>query len=300
MRRGSAVGIGYIVLTAGCFATSDATAKYLGASLPIVVLLWSRYVFQSAVMVSLQWHRRGWRRLIRSAHPRLQALRAALLAANATCAFAGLQVLPLAEFTALVMLGPMFSTLLAATLLRERVAPARWAMVLLGFVGMLVIVRPGHGAIGWAAALPIAAAALFAFFQVVTSKLAALDDTVTTNLLSGLGALTILCAVLLAGPIHLFDTLGGARLDEWLLIGGLGAVATLGQMSMTLAIRAAPLSVLTPFGYVQIAMAAAIGWLVFSRAPDGVSALGMALIALAGAATVLLHAREAAVARGVR
>jgi drug/metabolite transporter (DMT)-like permease len=285
------------VLTAGCFATSDATAKHLGATLPILVLLWARYAFQTTVMASMQIRRRPWRELVRSTHPRLQALRAGLLVANASCSFAGLQYLPLAEFTALVMLAPMFSTVLAASVLHERVTPLRWAMVALGFAGMLVIVRPGHGTLGWAVALPIAAAAFFALFQVVTNRLSAADDSVTTNLLSGLGALVILCIVLAVLPVDAVAVLRQANPVEWLLIGMLGAAATLGQMSMTLAIRAAPLSVLTPFGYAQIAFAAFIGWLLFRHSPDHWSAAGMALIAMAGAATVVINAREAAAQR---
>ena len=296
-RRHTRAGIAYIVLTAGCFATSDATAKQLGATLPILVLLWARYIFQTAVMATMQFRRRNWRDLIRSTQPRLQTLRAVLLVANATCSFAGLQFLPLAEFTALVMLAPMFSTVLAATLLHERVTPLRWSMVALGFAGMLAIVRPGHSALGWAVCLPIAAAALFALFQVVTNRLSEADDTVTTNLLSGLGALLVLCIALAVLPVDAVAVLRQANSVEWLLIGMLGAVATLGQMSMTLAIRSAPLSMLTPFGYVQIAFAAFIGWLLFRHSPDLWSTSGMAVIAMAGAITVVVNARETARAR---
>ncbi|MET0210046.1 MAG: hypothetical protein ABW220_13460, partial [Burkholderiaceae bacterium] len=69
MTARTGAGIGYIVLTAGCFATSDATAKHLGATLPILVLLWARYMFQTTVMASMQMRRRPWRELIRSTHP---------------------------------------------------------------------------------------------------------------------------------------------------------------------------------------------------------------------------------------
>ncbi len=287
-----ATGIAAIVVTAGCFATSDATVKHLGVALPVVVLLWARYLFQTTLMAGLQMTRRHWRDLLRSSDPKLQALRAGLLVANATCSFVGLQHLPLAEFTALAMLAPMASTLLAATLLGEPVSTPRWVMVGLGFFGMLAIVRPGSGALGGAVAYPIAGALLFAFFQVVTSRLASVDDMVTTNLCSGIGALVVLCAALALLPTELLPTLRGASRSQWLLIGVLGAFATLGQMAMTVAIRAAPLSMLTPFGYVQIAFAALIGWLLFSHSPDGWSTAGMVVIALAGVATVGLNAAE--------
>ncbi len=288
----SGTGIAAIVLTAGCFATSDATVKHLGVALPVVVLLWARYLFQTTLMAGVQMSRRRWRDLLRSGAPRLQSIRAGLLVANATCSFVGLQHLPLAEFTALAMLAPMASTVLAAVLLGERVSAARWAMVVLGFAGMVAIVRPGSGAFGWAVGFPVAGALLFALFQVVTRRLAAVDDMVTTNLCSGLGALAVLCVALALLPVDLVPTLRGASRSQWLLIGVLGAIATLGQMAMTVAIRAAPLSTLTPFGYLQIAFAAMIGWLLYRHSPDRWSTVGMAVIALAGMATVALNAAD--------
>lgn len=288
------VGIAFILLTAGCFAVSDATIKFLGATLPVVVLLWARYFFQTSTMAALQTRRRGWRALLHSGRPGLQFVRAGLLLGNASCSFIGLQYVPLAEFTALAMLAPMASTLLASTVLRERVSLAQWAMVVLGFCGMLVIVRPGVGALGWSAAYPLAGALLLAAFQIVTNRLTLVDGLVTTNLYSGLGALIVLSLALAVLPVDLVATLGQATTEQWLLIVLLGAIATAGQAFMVLAIRAAPLSTLTPFAYVQIAFAAAIGWLVFRHRPDGVAVVGMVLIALAGAITVVLGSRQRA------
>ena len=290
-------GIAFIVLTAGCFATSDATVKHLGAAFPVLVLLWARYVFQTALMLALQFARRGWRDLLRSGRPSLQLFRATLLISNATCSFVGLQKLPLAECTALAMLAPVASTLLASVVLRERVTAARWAMVFLGFVGMLVIVRPGSGQLGWAVAFPLAGALFFAAFQIVTNRLSAVDDMITTNLWSGLVALVMLCVALAVLPVDLLPSLSTASTGQWLLIGVLGLAATAGQMSMVAAIRAAPISVLTPFGYVQIGFAAIIGWAIFSHAPDLWAVVGMGLIAAAGVFTVWLNARDNAAAR---
>jgi RarD protein len=288
----SHAGIAYIVLTAGCFATSDATVKHLGASLPVLVLLWSRYLFQTSVMAGLQARRRSWRHLLQSGHPRLQVLRASLLLGNSSCAFFGLQYLPLAEFTALVMMAPLASTLLAALVLGERVSPARWLLVGLGFAGMLVIVRPGGGALGWPALYAIGGALSFAAYQIVTQRLNAVDDLVTTNLLSGSLALLMLCLALLVLPIDLQPTLGQATPTQWLLLLLVGVAATSGQAFMVMAIRSAPLSLLGPFGYAQIAFAVLIGWALFQRTPDLPAVLGMVLIAAAGVATVWLNSRE--------
>jgi drug/metabolite transporter (DMT)-like permease len=287
------VGIAYMVLTAGCFATSDASIKHLGAALPVLVLLWSRYVFQTAAMAVMQSTRRRWHDMLRSGHPRLQALRAALLLANATCSFVGLQYLPLAEFTALAMLAPMVSTLLASLVLRESIGRGRWAMVLLGFAGMLVIVRPGSGDLGWGVVFPLAGALFFAGFQIVTNRLASVDDMVTTNLWSGLGALLVLCIALVSTPaVDVVPALSHASAREWLLIAALGAVATLGQVCMVAAIRHAPLSTLTPFSYAQVAFAAVISWALFRHAPDHWATVGMGMIATAGAGTVWLNGRR--------
>ena len=99
-------------------------------------------------------------------------------------------------------------------------------------------------------------------------------------------------------PVDVLPTLSHASSSQWLLIGVVGAIATLGQMCMVLAIRSAPLSTLTPFSYAQIAFAALISWLLFRHAPDGWAAAGMGLIASGGAATVWLNARGASNGQG--
>ena len=104
----------------------------------------------------------------------------------------------------------------------------------------------------------------------------------------------MLCVALAVLPVDLMPTLSHASTGQWLQIGMIGAIATLGQMCMVLAIRSAPLSTLTPFGYVQIAFAATISWLLFRHAPDLWTAAGMGLIAFGGAATVWLNKRETA------
>lgn len=137
-------------------------------------------------------------------------------------------------------------------------------------------------------------ALFFAAFQIVTNRLISVDDTVTTNLFSGLGALLVLCIALAVVPLDVVPTLRHASPMQWMLIGVVGVVATTGQMCMALAIRCAPLSTLTPFGYAQIAFAALISWVVFKDTPDPWAAAGMGLIAFGGAATVWLNARERA------
>lgn len=282
-----------MLLAAACFATSDATVKYLGQTMPVVLLLWARYLVQALVMVTVQARRRAWRELLASQHLPLQGLRALLLLGNAACSFFGIQHLPLAEFTALAMLAPVATTLLANFLLHEKVGHARWVIVALGFAGMLLVVRPGSGALGWGVAFPVAGAVLFAAFQIVTSRLMERDDMVTTNMLSGLTAWSVLCLLLLIFPTDALQSFERTGPVHWALVLCLGSVATLGQILLAMAIRTAPVSTLTPFGYSQIAFAALISWLVFSQQPDRMAAAGMLLIAISGALTVWLSHRSA-------
>jgi len=161
-------GILIMVMTTAAFAASDSTVKLIGAAVPLLALLWVRYLFQ-LVVLGVWLVRRGGSGLFRSASLKLQFVRAALLLTNSACTFAGLRHLPLPVTTSLAMLAPLISTLLAATVLKDEVSRSKWAMVVLGFIGMLLVVRPGGSAFTWTVVYPIAAATTFACFQVVSS-----------------------------------------------------------------------------------------------------------------------------------
>jgi len=286
-------GVVLVLLTTCMFAGSDATIKYLGGSIPVLVLLWVRYMFQTATMAG--WHLlRGGPTRIRSRVPALQCLRGLLLLCNSAASFYGVQLLPLAEFTALMLLAPVATTVLGALVLKEPVSPARWAMVALGVVGMLAVVRPtGAGALGWGALLPISSALCYAAFQLVTRRIASADDLVVTNFLSALLVTSVLGVVLWALPIDIAPALRLASGKQWALLLLMGTFATAGHVCMAGAVRVAPLSVLMPFAYAQIVFATAIGWLLFAHAPDLWAVAGICLIGLGGIGTVWLNGRPA-------
>lgn len=292
------VGITLILLMAACFATMDTAVKYVGALLPILVVLLARYGVQAASMglwlAVSQW--RGGAGF-RSAHPRFQAVRGALLLASSTFGFLGLRHLPVAEFTAINMLTPVMVTLLAATLLREQVSRLRWALVVGGFAGALIVIRPGSGLFGWAVLLPLAGSVAYASFQVLTRKLSALESPYTTHFYTGLTGTLVVVALLLATEVPLRATLQDASALQIGLLLAIGTLGTLGHLMLVLAFGLAPTATLMPFMYVQIAFAAAVGWLVFRHAPDGWGWLGMAVVAACGAASAWLNVREAAAVR---
>ena len=284
------LGIALVFLMAGCFATMDTSAKYLGAFIPVLLMMWARYLTQALVMAA--WLMRPGSAGFRAAHPRFQALRGMLLLLTSSASFYGVQYLPVAEFTAINMLTPVVVTLLAAWILHERVSLLRWTLVCGGFAGALIVIRPGSGLFGWAVLFPLAGAFSYASFQVLTSKLSALESPYTTHFYTGLTGTLILTPLLLLSPIDIAATLQAAQPQHLALMLVIGLLGTTGHLLLILALGFAPTATLMPFVYVQIAAAAAVSWVVFRHVPDGWAWVGMAVIALCGAASAWLNVRR--------
>jgi drug/metabolite transporter (DMT)-like permease len=293
------LGIALILLMAACFGTMDTSVKYLGAFVPVLVILWGRYTVQAVSMAA--WLTRS--RLkpggagFRAAHPRFQVARGLLLLSSSTCAFFGLQYLPVAEFTAISMLTPVMVTLLAGWVLREQIGALRWVLVGGGFVGALVVIRPGSGLFGWAVLFPLVGALAYASFQVLTRKLSGLESPYTTHFYTGLTGSLVMMAALLVSSVDLLPFFSTAEPRHIALLLGIGVLGTVGHLMLVLAFGLAPTSTLMPFQYAQIGFAALVGWLVFRRVPDGWGWLGMGIVALCGAASAWLNVRDAAAAR---
>lgn len=290
-----ALGIALVLLMVSCFASMDSTIRYLGGFLPVLLILWARYSFQAVSMaLYLGWRQwRGRPGMFRAAHPKFQLVRGLLLLATSAMSFYGVQQMPVAEFTAINMLTPVLVTLLAALVLHEPVSRLRWALVVGGFAGALIVIRPGSGLFGWAVLFPLAGALFYACFQTLTSKLSALEDPYTTHFYTGLSGMLLLSLLIALGPFQFMPLLAAAPAWQWGLLAFVGLLGTSGHLFLILALGLAPTGTLMPFVYVQIAVAAAIGWLVFDHAPDGYAWLGMAVLSASGAAAAWLNVREA-------
>jgi drug/metabolite transporter (DMT)-like permease len=182
-------------------------------------------------------------------------------------------------------------------MLRERVSPLRWSLVVGGMLGALVVIRPGSGLFGWAALLPLCGSLAYALFQVLTRKLAGIESPYTTHFYTGLvGTLGVIAAILATGT----DLTGALAAAPPVVLGVLvviGLLGTAGHLMLVLAFGLAPTATLMPFIYAQLAFAALIGWLAFQHAPDGWGWFGMAVIAVCGAASAWLNVRESQAAR---
>lgn len=277
-----------LALTAlACFASLDTTTKYVTSTLGVSVLLalWFRYAFQALATTAIMLPVRG-RALLRTAHPKFQVLRGALLLFTSLFTFLSLKYMPLGEFTAIAMITPLVVTLLAATLLGEKVSRLRWALVAGGFAGTLLIIRPGGELFNWAMLLPLVMVGNYAAFQILTSKMVKTEDAVTMHFYTGWVG-TLLASLALPFVWTLPQSAG-----QWAGLLLMGALGTVGHFLLLLAFRRAPAATITPLLYSQIAFALFGGWLVFSHVPDGWSLVGIAMIASCGAAAAWLAVRE--------
>lgn len=281
-------GIGLLVAAVACFAVLDTTTKLVSLSVPLLMALWFRYAFQAIATTLAVLPRRGWA-LPPTAHPKFQCLRGVLLITSSGLAFFSLKFMPVGEFTAIVMITPLLMTLLASLTLGERVSVLRWALVIGGFVGTLIIIRPGGKGFTWATLLPLGLVISNAWFQILTSRLARTEDPIAMHFYTGWVGMLLAS---LALPF-VWTSLGSWTL--WAGLALMGLMATVGHFMMILAYARTPVSTLTPFLYAQIGFAMLGGWLAFSHVPDELSLLGMGMIAVCGATGAWLAVRESRV-----
>jgi drug/metabolite transporter (DMT)-like permease len=264
-----------IVGAVGCFAILDAMIKFLTQRYPVPLLVFARWGIQAVAIVI--WCGPTLRLgLLRTAQPGLQIVRGVVLIASSLCFVNALKWLPLADATAVNYSTPILVILLAVAFLGERMTPQRWAFVAAGFVGMLLIVRPGASMLQGAALLALAAAAFYGVYQILTRKLRGDDPRVTLFYPALCG--TIVMSVLLPFVDHAADM---PWLHVAMLVGG-GILGTVGHFLFILAFNRAPASALTPFTYLQLVWAMLLGWIVFGDFPGRYSLAGMAIIAASG------------------
>ena len=280
-------GIAILLLATAFFSVTDTAAKYVSvAGVPLLMALWARYTFQAIATTLVVVPMGGWS-VMRTRQPLFHALRGLMLVTSSGLVFLSLKFMPVGEFTAIMLIAPLVLTLIAGTFLKEQVSPLRWALVCGGFVGTLVIIRPGGESFTPAYLLPLVQVVTNCCFQLLTIRLARTEDPLTINFYTGwVGALLATPLLLLAWD---------PQLPAWLwgLLVAMGVSGAVGHFLLILAYRRAPASTLTPYLYAQIGFAMACGWVVFGHVPDGWAVLGMGLIALCGAGgawlTVLEH-----------
>ncbi|MDO9091160.1 MAG: DMT family transporter [Rubrivivax sp.] len=284
--RSRRIGIGLVTLATFCFAILDACAKWLVQTLPVVEVVWLRFVTHVLLMVLLLAPAHG-RALVRMHSPRLHLLRAAMLASMTGLNFWALQYLQLAETGAIQFSVPMLIALLSAWWLHEKLDLRRWVAIVGGFAGVLLVIRPGSQAFHPAILLCVGNALLYAAFNLLTRRMVATESPQAMQLLSAVGA-----ALVLAPPALLHwqappDTL------HWGVIALCGLMGGVGHLAVALAHRYASAAVLGPFLYQQILYMALWGWLVFSQVPDAYVVAGALVVVASGLYLLWLEMRKA-------
>ncbi len=256
------------------FGIMDGLAKLLAGEYSVVQVVWARYAFAVPVILAAA-RPAAWPGLLRCERPRLQAARGLLPLLASVTVVLGLGLMPLADATAISFASPLLVVALSAPLLGERVPVHSWVGVACGFAGILLIVRPGAGALAWAALFPLATAFLFALYQVLTRLVSRGDDPSVTL------AWTVAVGLVLTTPLLPLQwrPVGGT---DWPLLALSGLLFGAGQFLLIRAFATAPAAVLAPFTYAQIVAAVAFGVAVFGEVPDLWTAAGTVLVVLAG------------------
>jgi drug/metabolite transporter (DMT)-like permease len=267
------------------FSLSDTMAKYITQSVPAVQLATIRYaVF---VLMAASPLLRDRRASLRSRRPLLQILRGVGVAGSAIFFILSLAHLPIAEATAINFVTPLLITALAVPVLGEVVRPQGWMAVLVGFAGMLVVVRPGVHGLHPAAGLVVVSSVCWAVAMLATRKLAGIDRSGVTVLWTSVTGF-----VLLAGALPFFLAPMSWRLAAMSV--AVGVVASGGQWLAVLAYRHARATVLAPLSYAQLLWSSVLGMVVFGAVPDRWVLVGAAIIAASGVAVVRQERRRVA------
>ena len=266
-------GIYWMLLTTGLFTSLDATAKYLTQEYPVPQVLWARFTFHLLFVAAFLGVRLSV--TLRSQHLGLQFTRSALMLVTTGMFFFAVSQLPLADVVAIMFVGPLFVTALSVPLLRDYVGPRRWAAVGIGFLGALVIVRPGSGIMHGLAILPVLAAFSHALYTITTRQLANHDLPMTTLFYTaalGTVATTALVPFYWTSP----DLLG------WLLMALTGFFGAAGHLTLIKALGYASPVVVAPLSYLSLIWSIGFGFALFGDLPDSTTILGAVLIAASG------------------
>ncbi len=282
--RNRRIGIALVTGTTLCFATLDASAKWLVQSLPVFQVVWLRFLTHVLITSALLAPRYG-RELVRVHSWKLQGLRGLMMAMMTALNFWALQYLQLAETGAIQFSVPIMIAVVSAFWLGEHLDARRWAAIAVGFAGVLLVIRPGTSAFHPAILLSVGNAVLYAAFNLLTRRMAATESPAATQLMSAM-----VPAVLLA-PIALAQWQWPANAWTWGVVCLCGLCGGMGHFGVTLAHRYASAAVLGPFLYQQILYMTLWGWLLFSQVPDAFVIAGAAVVVGSGLYLLWLEMR---------
>lgn len=272
-----------MIAAVGLLTLSDALAKYLAQSYPLEQVLALRHAVVVIVLLAYAGGRVGYRQLA-ARNASGQLLRGLLFLSGAALMVASVQVLPLATVTSLTMTAPMFVAALSVPMLGERVNAARWFAILGGFVGVLLIVRPGSAAFEWAMLLALGSALSNGLRDLVTRRLSRTETSLSQLFWSNV-VVTLACFALVDGDWKPLDTTGVI----WFVVGGI--LNAFAHFLAIEAMRAGEAALVAPFRYTALVWASVIGFLVWGHVPSAWVLIGASVIAASGIGMILMERR---------
>lgn len=258
-----------------CFACLDTTGKWLGRHVPVWEVVWSRYVGATILALTFTnpWRATG---SLRTRRPVLQCVRALLLFSSTLFNFLALKHLQLADTMAVGFALPLVLSLLAGPILGEWVGPRRLVAILVGFIGVLVVVRPGIGALQPGMIYTIGSLFCYAFYNMFTRMLAATDPPATTTFFGAVSGVVVLT------PFLPYFWHWPQSWQVWLGLAALGCFGGFGHFLLIHAHGLAPAAVLAPYVYTQIVWMTALGFIVFGDVPGMYTAIGAGIVVTSG------------------
>ena len=257
-----------------CFAGMDAISKWLVADYAVSQMMWIR----SALFFLFAWfvvRRRGLRAALSSRRPWLQAVRSLVAVVEGAAFVLAFRYLPLADTHAIAATAPLMVIALGVLFLGERAAKARWLAVAVGFVGVLLIVRPGFRSLDWPMLLPLSGALLWAGYQVLT-RLASRNDPPDTSLVWA--ALMAVVTTTFVGPLYWQWPTAGA----WTLMIAISLMGAVAHFALIKALDYAEAGAVQPYAYTLLVWVTILGFVIFGDVPDGWTIVGAAIVVASG------------------
>ena len=252
----------------------DAFAKHLSGSMDVFQIAWARYFFSAFFTLSLMsiFYRKT---IVWSKNPKLQLLRGLVLAFSTLCFFYSISVISLPKALTLAFVAPITCTAFSPIFLNEKVGIRRWFAVLVGFLGALIVIRPGFIEVNLATLAAVSCGICYGFYFIITRKLSTSDNSLLTLLFTSVVGLLI---------ISIFTPYVWVKptLNEWVIMALIGFIASVAHLFIIISLKYADASKLAPLGYTEIITNIIISYYFFHELPDNWTYLGLFIIVLSG------------------
>ena len=266
-------GIFWMLLASFLFVSMDSIVKYMVQTYTVPQVVWARYSFHMLFLILFLRGRLP--KIMATQRLGIQLFRSLLLLTTTGLFFLALRVVPLAEVSAIMFIAPIIVTALSVPLLREKVGVHKWAGVLVGFTGALVMLHPGAEAIAVASLLPVSAACVYAFYQITTRMLSRTDGPMTTLVYT---AVVGTLAASVAAPFYWV----APDMSGWSLMVLLGLLGGTGHFAVIKAFQSSNAATITPFGYINLIWATLSGIVFFGEYPEPRILVGAGIIVCSG------------------